>query len=108
MLSLAGLQREEQQKYERMAREGELQYPILSSLRVRVQRKSAVSAAASSMLYAPIGVHTPTDAELSVVVVEAAPQDIEAPPNTSVTDVHALVAALPQCTDRLAFSPCAI
>ena len=104
MLSLAGLQRGDQETYERKAREGELQYPILSSLRVRVQRKSAVNVAASSKPHACWN-PSRTDGELSVVVVEAATQDIEAPPNTSVADVYALVAGLPQCTDRLAFSP---
>jgi hypothetical protein len=96
MLSLAGLQPGEQQEYERMAREGELQYPLLSSLRVRVLQKSATSSADST---APL-----TDAQLNVVVVEAAAQDIEAAPNTSVTDVHALFATLPECADRLAVS----
>lgn len=105
MLSLAGLQPEEQQKYERMVREGELQYPLLSSLRVRVLRKSAISSAASITPHAHAGDHPPTDAQLSVIVVEAAAQDIEAAPNTSVTDVYALSAALPECADRLAVSP---
>ena len=104
MLSLAGLQPGEHQKYETLLRDGELQYPLLASLRVRVVRKGAKEDSAFGLTQdADASGHGPRE-DISVVVVEAVPQDIS-PPNTSMTDVHAMFATLPPCGDRLAVSP---
>ena len=96
MLALANLQPHEEKKYEELVKAGEIQYPILSSLRVRVHKKSLTSSSAANQS---------TDADTFVVVVEAEPQDIQESPNNSVADIHAIIASMPHASDRIAVSP---
>ena len=105
MLQLAQLEDDQAHEYEQRIANDELRHSILSSLRVRVKRKSdaaidssqATDRAAATELSQPQA----TD-ELSIMVVEAQSFTFVEIPNDSVDTIHGLLAGRPQTSERLA------
>ena len=97
MLELAGLAEADEQAYEDKLAAGEIAYPLLASVRVRVQKRKASEGDT---------IGPPTD-EIGAIVMEATPMSFEHAPSAAIEPINAFLGTLPQATDRLAMVPLA-
>lgn len=99
MLSLAGLQPDDKDTYIEQCNANEINYPIMSSLRIRVKRqRTPVAEDSTSASASP-----DADQDLSIMVVEAEPQSFGAKqqPNESLQTMYDLLNTYPSGGDRL-------
>ena len=101
MLQLATLAEGQEKEYEELLKNDELRYPILASLRLKVQIKKTHEV--QNINTDPS--QTQEETTVSQVVVEAMPCTFTDIPNDSLTTIHGLLANCPPTSERLVARP---
>ena len=101
MLQLATLAEGQEKEYEELLKNDELRYPILASLRLKVQIKKTHEV--QNINTDPS--QTQDETTVSQVVVEAMPCTFTDIPNDSLTAIHGLLASCPPTSERLVAMP---
>ena len=104
MLQLAGLEGRPEQDYKHLLQSGELKYPLLASLRVRVQKRkdSGGEETQASQGESQLQSATLAGGAFNAIIVEAEPQSMEEYPNKAALALRTLLRCFPTRSDRLA------